>query len=211
MPAAVLTYSELVSQIRLYCERPNDTALLTQIPFLVMLAESKLAAAFKTLGIQTAMGSTMTQGAPTIAKPSYWRDNVSFRITDPTTGEQKPLLLRSYEFCRAFWPIVTVQDVPRYYADYNYENFLIVPTPAANYVFEILYHPRLMPLSDASQVNWFTENAPQLLIYGCMVEAQTWLKNVDKAAMWKGFYDDALAALNTEENARLADREAVVR
>ncbi len=211
MPAASLTYTTLVEQIKLYCERPNDAALLVQIPTLILLTESKLAASIKTLGIQQAAVSSMTLGATTIAKPAYWRDTVSFRFVLPATGEQVPLLLRSYEYCRAYWPVSASQSVPKYYADYNYENFLIAPTPDAAYLFEILYHPRLTPLSDATQVNWFTDNAPQLLLYGCMVEAQTWLKNFDKAAIWQGQLDSALAALTSEDNARLADRDTVVR
>lgn len=210
MPAA-LTYTSLVEQIKTYCERPNDAALLAQIPMLILYAESKLAAAFKTLGVQQAVTSTLSQGVSTFAKPSYWRDTVSLRIAVPVTLEQKPLLLRSYEFCRTFWPIATQQGVPRYYADYTYENFLVAPTPIAAYSFELVYHPRLTPLSDASEVNWFTENAPQLMLYSCMVEAQTYLKNVEKAAMWQGLMDKALTELTVEDNARLADRNTVVR
>lgn len=211
MPAASMTYTELVAQIKAYCERPNDAALAAQIPMLILIAENKLAAAVKNLGIQQVAVSNLVAGTTSFAKPAYWRDSVSFRLYTPITGKQLPVFLRSYEFCRAYWPISSQLATPKYYADYNYENFLVAPTPDLAYLFELLYHPRLTPLSDEAQVNWFTENAPQLLLYGCMVEAQTWLKNFDKVATWSGLYDGAIAALAAEDNARLADRDTVVR
>jgi len=211
MPAASMNYTELVSQVKAYCERPNDAALATQIPFLILLAENKLAAAFKSLGVQQVVNAALVSGANTIAKPAYWRNSLSFRIQRPTTEKRVPILLRSYEFCREFAPVATALGEPRYYSDYNYENFFIAPTPDDNYPFELIYFPRLTPLSAAAQVNWFTDNAPQLLIYACMVEAQTWLKNFDKVAVWQGLYTTALGELGAEDNARLADRNTVVR
>ena len=43
--AAALTYTSLIDQIPGYCERLNDSALIAQLPFIVMLAENRIATA----------------------------------------------------------------------------------------------------------------------------------------------------------------------
>ena len=45
--SAVLTYDSLVEQIPGYCERPNDAALIAQLPMLIMLAENRIATDMK--------------------------------------------------------------------------------------------------------------------------------------------------------------------
>lgn len=201
-----MTYDSLASDILKYSERPADAALTTAFPRLLMIVENKLAAKLKTLGIQQVATSTLDASVPTIAKPSFWRDTVSFTITDNVTQDRTALLMRSYEFCREYSPIQSVTGKPRYYSDYDYDNFFLAVTPSVAYQFEILYHPRLNPLSAEQQVNWFTQNAPQLLLYGCMQEAQLFLKNYERAALFGGLYEQAVTELSGEDVGRHADR-----
>lgn len=210
MSTASMTYSSLLEDVLTYTERADDAALTAQLPRLLMIAENKLAAKLKTLGIQQVLTSTLTSGVATLAKPTYWRNTMSFTIT-LASGERKPLHLRSYEFCTQFWPTRTSTLEPRYYADYNYENFLIAPTPDIAYNMELVYHPRLTPLSTDTEVNWFTAHAPQVLLTALVHEAFLWAKNAEKAAAWATMRDEAIADLTREDDVRLADRTAVIR
>jgi hypothetical protein len=208
MPAAVMTYDTLAASIPNYSERANDASLIAQIPELVMLAENELAADLKVLGTEIVVESTMTAGEPVIEKPTYWRQTVSLTVTVPGRG-RVTLHKRVYEYLRNFWPDDTITDVPRFYAEYNINNFLIAPTPAAAYTFELVYNARLDPLSADNQTNWLTANAPQLLLYCSMYHASLFLKNFDKAAEWRGRYDAGLAAFRMEDGMRVMDRSTM--
>ena len=61
-------------------------------------------------------------------------------------------------------------------------------------------------LSSVNQTNWLTEYAPQLLLYGTLLEATPFLKNDERIGVWQQFYDRALNALNTEDLKKMADR-----
>lgn len=203
---AVMTFDSLSADVYNYSERPNDTALREQIPSLIMLAESECAADLKILGNELVVVSAFSPTNPVIAKPAFWRKNVSLTVR-LANGERRSLFKRPYEYLRNFWPNPGLtEDPPRFYADYNYNNFFVAPTPATALQFELIYNARLDPLSSANQVNWLTANAPQLLLYSCMYHTSLYLKNFDKADNWKAQYTAALASLTAEDQQRVADR-----
>ena len=209
--AAALTYTALVAQIPGYCERPNDAALIAQLPFIVMLAENRIATDMKQQGFQSVVKGTFTAGAigAVITKPAFWRETISFAYKDPATG-WKQIKIRALEFLKSFWPLQGQTSPPRFYADYNFQNFLIAPSPDGAYDFELAYYARLEPLDEANQTNWLTMNAPQCLLYACILEAQLWLKNTAKAQEWEAHYSSSKAGLMQETAERLADRTEVV-
>jgi hypothetical protein len=47
------------------------------------------------------------------------------------------------------------------------------------------------------------------LLFGTLLQTQGYLKNTDKLAVWKGYYDAAIAALKGEDQRRMVDRNAV--
>ena len=202
--SAVLTYASLVSDILAYQERA-DAQLIAQIPRCIMLAENKVATELKMLGFQAVVTGQLQPNQSTLAKPVYWKETISFNLTN-AAGQRLQLLPRSLEYCRNYWPNPTQTALPRFYADYNFDNFLIVATPDLAYNFELVYFARLTPLDDAHQTNWLTVNAPALLFYAAMLEVQTFLKNQAGRAMWQQDYDRAMAAYTGENTSRTSDR-----
>jgi len=204
--AVAMTFDNLCTDVANYLER-TDTVTVNQIPSFIMLAEQVLAAELKFLGNLNTQTSTMVLNSSTIAKPARWRKTVSMNIT--VAGVRYPILLRKYEFLRNYWPDNTQTDVPKYYADYDYDHWLIAPTPNAAYTFDILYYERIQPLDSTTQTNWWTINAPQALLYGTLLQAMAWVKNDDRIPMWKSQYEAIVAYLKSEDQSRLADRQAV--
>jgi hypothetical protein len=205
--AVVMTYDSLVENIQSYLER-TDTATIDKIPTFIMLAEQTLAADIKFLGNLIVVESTMVNGSPVIVKPARWRKTVSMNVT--VAGEKRPVLLRKYEYLREYWPDATETDVPEYYTDYDYTHWLVAPTPASNYTFEVMYYERVQPLDSSNQTSWFTEYAPQALLYGSLLQAMPFLKNDARTALWQQMYTQAIANLKTEDVIRVADRQAMV-
>lgn len=204
--AAVMTYTSLYDDIASYLER-SDTATLEKIPTFIMLAEQIIAAEIKFLGNLTVNESTMVAGNAVIEKPARWHKTVSMNVV--VDGEKKPVFLRKYEYLREYWPDPTQTGVPDYYADYDYTHWLIAPTPASNYSFEVLYYQRLQPLDETNQTNWFTEYAPQALLYGSLLQAMPFLKNDDRIPMWQAQYQQIMQILKAEDVQRMGDRQAV--
>lgn len=204
--AAVMTYDSLVADISSYLER-TDQATLQKIPTFIMLAEQVIASQIKFLGNLTVAASQLEQGSNIVDKPARWHKTVSMNIT--VAGERRPVLLRKYEYIRNYWPNPALQDVPKFFCDYDYTHWLIGPTPNAPFNFEVLYYERVQPLDSSNQTNWFTIYAPQALLYGTLLQAMPFLKNDARIAMWQDQYNQIMAVLKTEDKLRIADRQAI--
>lgn len=205
-PSFVLTYDSLTNLILQYLER-SDPAVVEFIPTAITLAEFEIAQDIKTLGQMEVVNAYMEIGNPVIQKPARWRKTVSMTVTTPA-GKQ-PIYLRKLEYLNNYWPDVSATDTPLFYADYDYDHWFIAPTPDAAYLFEALCYTRLAPLDSANQTNWLTQNAPNAMLFGALKQTAPFLKDDARLAVWSGLFDAAMAALKTEDQLRVGDRQAI--
>jgi hypothetical protein len=204
--AVSMTYTSLFNDISSYLER-TDTATLAKIPTFIMLAEQVLASEIKFLGNLTVNQSTMVAGNAVIVKPARWRKTVSMNVT--VAGERQPIFLRTYEYMRQYWSDEAQEGVPKYYGDYDYSHWLVAPTPDDTYAFEVMYYEEVQPLDATNQQNWFTQYAPQAMLYGSLLQAMPFLKNDERLPLWQAQYDKIVTQLKTENIQRLGDRQAI--
>jgi hypothetical protein len=211
--ATTTTFTTLKEDVQRYMTRGGslaaDQVFFEQLPRLINLAERRIARELKVQGFIDTVTGVMTPGDPVYAKPDRYRDTVSINIgVGAGSNTRKPLFSRSYEYSRAYWPDETVTGEPQFFADYNYANWLITPTPDAAYPFEVLFYALPPLLDDTVQTNWLTEYAPQLLLYATLLETAPFLQNDERIAVWQQMYDRAAAMLNGEDLAKILDRSA---
>ena len=212
--ATTTTFTTLKEDVQRYLERGatmgTDPIIVEQLPRLINLAERRIARELKVQGFSTVVTGTLSAGQSVYPKPDRWRDTVSMNIgTGAGNTTRKQLFTRAYEYVRQYWPDETLTGEPQFYADYDYTHWVFAPTPDADYPFEILYYELPPLLDDSVQSNWLTEYAPQLLLYGTLLEATPFLKNDERIPVWQSMYDRAAAMLNGEDLAKVLDRNAV--
>jgi hypothetical protein len=204
--AFVLNYNSLVTQLTNYLER-DDPNLVASIPTFILLGQERIDKECKTLGLEVYINGNFQINNSVIVKPNRWRNTITFSVGNGLNNNvYNPILLRSYEFCRLYWPDDSQTAMPLYYADYAFNNWLVVPTPDQAYPIEISYMETTAPIDETNQTNWITDNAPDLLLYACLLETAPFLKDDERIQTWKLYYDASLAALNQEDKGRLTDR-----
>lgn len=204
-PSWVLTYDSLTETVKQYLER-TDAAVVNAIPTFITLAEFEIAEQIKTLGQLQIVESTMTTANPVLQKPARWRKTVSMNVM--VDGAKQPVLLRKYEYLKNYWPDDTQTDVPLYYADTDWDHWYLAPTPSTDFTFEVLYYERISPLSSTNQTNWLTQNAPNAMLFGTLLQAMPFLKN-DQRQIFQQKYTESLQSLKAEDIARVGDRQSV--
>jgi hypothetical protein len=200
--AYVMTYDNLVLDVQRYMER-NDEGFVAQIPSLIGLAESAIAAELKSLLQLNVVETTLLENQTVLVKPARWRKTVSVKANG------KPILLRSQDYI-AQYQSESDAGIPKYYADYDYNNWTFAPAPAADTAVELIYYSLIQPLDTTNQENLFTRECPQAMLFGTLLQAQGYLKALDKLPVWKSYYTDSLAALKKEDNARRLDRNTTI-
>ena len=200
--SVIMTYDSLVLNIQQYMER-DDADFVAQIPNLIALAESSIAAELKTYLQLIVVETNLATNQTVLNKPARWRKTVSMKVNG------KPVLLRSQDYVAQYLSEST-NGQPQYYSEYDYNNWNFAPSPDTSYPVEIIYYAEVQPLDAANQQNLWTAIAPQAMLYGALLQAQGYLKALDKLPVWKGYYTDAIAALKKEDNSRRVDRNTSV-
>ena len=200
--SVIMSYDSLVLNIQQYMER-NDPDFIAQIPNLIALAESSIAAELKTYMQLIVVETSLAQTQEVLNKPARWRKTVSMKVNGA------PILLRSQDYVAQYLSESTPAQ-PQYYADYDYSNWNFAPQPDQDYPVEIIYYAEIQPLDATNQQNLWTAIAPQAMLYGALVQAQGYLKALDKLPMWKQYYADAIGALKQEDASRRVDRNTTV-
>lgn len=203
--ASALTYDSLTQTVLQYLER-EDAAVVNAIPTFIMLCEFEIAQEIKTLGQLSVVTSTMSPNNAILAKPARWRKTVSMSVNNGS--DVQPVLLRKFEYIRNYWPDASLTGIPLYYSDADYEHWYVGPTPDQAYTFEVLYYERIQPLDSSNQTNWLTRYAPNVMLYGTLLQAMPFLKN-DQRQVFQQKYSEGIAALKTEDVARVGDRSAI--
>lgn len=201
-----MTYSSLLDDVRRYLERgftaESDQIVFEQLPRLVTLAERRIATDLKILGFIRPVTTNLAIGVATYQKPDRWRDTISMNVAGV------PLFARSYEYLRSYWPDLSQTGTPAFYADYDYQHWIIIPVPVAVAELEILYYEQPALLGDDLQTNWLTDYAPNALLYATLLEAAPFLKDDTRIATWQAMYDRAAQALSGQDMSRILDRTA---
>jgi hypothetical protein len=212
--ATAMTFTTLKQDVQRYLERgdtlASDPIVFEQIPRLINLAERRIARELKIQGFINVVTAQLLADNPVVTKPDRWRDTVSMFIGTGTNNDTRSALFtRSYDYLRSYWPDATQTGEPIFYSDYDYNHWLVAPTPDADYPIEILYYQLPPLLDEEAQTNWLTENAPEILLYATLLEATPFLKNDERIPVWQNMYDRAAAMLNGEDLAKILDRSAV--
>lgn len=208
-----MTYSSLKTDMERYMERggsvTSDPVVAAQIPRLINQAERNLAVKLKIQGTQETIEDFFETGNNVVVKPTRWRETISWNFLGGVSMNQRtPLFVRSYEYCRLYWPNDATTAAPKFYADYDYYHWLIAGTPDQDYPYEILYWQLPPLLDDSNQVNWLTEQAPRLLLFAALVEGAIFIKNAGLKAEWDAEFQKTLQDFNVQDLRKIADRDS---
>ena len=114
--------------------------------------------------------------------------------------------LKDVSFLRDFTPSPSTTGLPKYYTDFGDSTFMLAPTPDSNYTFELhyFYRPASLTAGLENGTTWLSDNAPNALLYGSLVEAAVYLKNDSDIAVFQSKFSEAIGLLKN-----LGEAEAV--
>ena len=94
---------------------------------------------------------------------------------------------------REMSPDTDTTGQPKYYGHFSDESFILSPIPDANYATELHYKYAPAPISSIVTTTWLGDNADTALLYGCLVEAYTFMKGeAELIGLYDSRYKEAL-------------------
>ena len=204
------TYAEVVDQIRNYTETDSNVLTTTIVNDFINQAELRIFREVDLDVFRAYQFATLTQGNEFVTLPGATPSTMSFVRTAsiyPSTGTDANvrtyLLQKDISYMTEYWPNRTTQNKPRYYAMWDQNTIYLAPTPDTAYKIELALNRNETGLSTTNTTTWVSQNAPQVLLYGCLVEAFKYLKGpYDLLAQYDKSYQQAVQGLQIEQQGR---------
>lgn len=190
------TLTTLKQSIQDWTENDEST-FVAELDFIIKNAEERI---FKSVDldyfIKNATG-VMTSGNKFLQKPSDFLASNSLSYVK--NSENIFLLHKDVNFLQEYTANPATTGSPIYYAQFDVENFIVAPTPDSDYTVEIHYYYRPASLTtDISGTTWISTNAPDALLYACLIEAYTFMKGEnDLIQLYSSRYAEAISRLKT--------------
>lgn len=189
---AFTNYAELQTTIASYLARSDLTAM---IPDFIRLAETRLRRELRIRQMLRVVTTETIAGDSTVTLPSDFLQMRDIHLaTNPTATLQ-------YQSPSALFRNARTSDsgLPKMYTVLANE-FQLAPIPDSAYTLSMLYYQAPVFLSNTVSTNAFMDICPDLLLYGALGEAESYLMNDPRLQTWASLYDRGLSALTTSDD-----------
>ena len=187
------TFTTLKAAIQNYVES-DETTFVSNLPTIITQAEERILQSVQLPDFRKNATGTTTSSNEYLAVPSDFLSVYSIAIDN---SGYEFLIQKDVNFIREAYPSASVTGIPKYYALFNEQTFLLAPTPNGALTAELhyFYKPESITVS-SDGTSWLGTNAENALLYGCLVEAYTFLKgDADLMQLYATRYAEALEDL----------------
>lgn len=196
-----MNYTELKTNIEDICENSftdDQLAMFTQ------QAEQKIFNTVQIPALRKNQTGNLTATNKYLATPSDFLWNYSLAVIDGD-GAYHFLLNKDVNFMREAYPTPTATGLPKHYAYFDDDTFILGPTPDANYSVEIHYgyYPESIVTAGTT---WLGDEFDSALLNGALVEAIRFMKGEqDIVANYEKLYVQAIALLKNLGDGKLRE------
>ena len=207
-----MTYAELLQNIRNYTEVDSSVLTDSVCDVFIKNAEYKIFREADSDYSREYATSTFNSGNQYLNLPD---DNTD----EGSTSTRRALIVRSVVATNSSSNLVALEPrddtfiteynsegdsgFPKYYAMFRENAIQVAPIPDANYAVTLDYVYTPDNLSSTNTTTYISQNAPELLLYACLVEAFAYLKGpMDMYKLYQDKYNTALQGFTIEQTGR---------
>lgn len=185
------TYATLSAALQDYLQT-DETTFVADIPIIIQQAEDRILKNVQLPDFRKNATSSTTINDEYVCIPTDFLAPYSLAVDN---SGYEYLLFKDVSFMREVQPDRTNTGVPKYYAIFQDDFFIVAPTPDASYSVELHYFYRPESIVTAG-TSWLGTHAESTLLYGCLVEGYTFQKgDPDLMGKYTERYEAALTQL----------------
>jgi len=186
------TYGTLQTAVANWLDRDD---LTSRIPEFISLTEAIFNRTLRIRAMETIVSDNTPSGSKEDALPTGYLQMREIHL------ETSPIVPLSYITPEIMYRIRagSVNGRPNSYTIMG-ENILFGPTPDSVYAYSMTYYKALDALSDAAPTNWAILNAPDMYLYGTLLQAEPFLMNDERVPLWERGFRQAISDLQEQDN-----------
>ena len=159
------TYTTLKSAIQDYTQNTEST-FVADLGTMIQQAEDRIVKSVELPNFRKNVTGSLTSGSQYLTAPDDYLYPFSLAVLD-SDSDYSYLLNTDVSFIREAYPSASTTGVPKHYAQFDDNSFIVGPTPNANLNVELHYYYVPESITAASSgTTWLGTNAPELLLYG---------------------------------------------
>tara|TARA_R110002073_G_scaffold251718_1_gene414292 strand:+ start:1165 stop:1785 length:621 start_codon:yes stop_codon:yes gene_type:complete len=184
---AITTYAELQTSIANWLNRDD---LTTVIPDFISLTEASINRDLRHYKMINRVDATLDSRY--VQMPADWIETVRFGITSGTTYRIE--LISRDDMLEYRQNNNDTSGIPRFYANIG-DTIEVFPTPDADYQMQLQYYAKTPALSASNASNWLLTTAPDIYLYGSLIQAAPYLNDDARTQTWAALYSSAMQSL----------------
>lgn len=183
----ITTYTELKTSIASWLNRDDLTSV---IPDFISLAEAGINRDLRHYKMIERADATLDSRY--VQLPADWMETVRFSITSGDTYRLE--LVSRDDMLEYRQKTADTSGRPRFYANIG-DTIEVFPTPDADYTMQLQYYAKTPALSDSNASNWLLLDAPDVYLYGTLIQSAPYLQDDARTQTWAALYAAALQSL----------------
>jgi hypothetical protein len=194
-----MNYTELKTNIE---DITENTFTDDQLAMFTEQAEQKIYNTVQIPALRKNVTGTLTASNKYLSTPTDYLYTYSLAVVDGS-GNYHFLLNKDVNFIREAYPVQTTTGLPKHYANFDDDTFIVGPTPDSGYTVELHYgyYPESIVTAGTT---WLGDEFDSALLNGALVEAARFMKSEpDIIQNYEKFYVQALQLLRVLGDGKL--------
>ena len=189
---AISNYTELQTAVANWLDRDDLTA---RIPEFIALAEARFNRVLRLRSMETKQTASTAAAQRNYALPTNYIQMRNFQLNT------SPLTTLSYvtpEIYDRLWG-GSSGGTPKFYTILA-DEISLGPIPGSVITMEMLFYKKFDNLSGSVATNWLITNAPDIYLYGTMLEAEPFIMNDERVQLWAAALERGVSDLQEQDN-----------
>lgn len=182
---AIQTYADLQASIGRWLKRNN---LSDAAPDFITLAEARLNRRLRLRQMRTFMSVTPTK--PFVTLPGDYSEMIRVDYANNKLDFTSENIAANYMNQGGDWRQFTIAG----------NSLWLLTYVDGTSKLTMHYYQQIEALSDSNTSNWLLEDGPDVYLYASLLEAEPYIKNDDRIAVWRSALETAIADISANDD-----------
>jgi hypothetical protein len=189
---SIATYSELNTAVANWLDRDD---LTDRIPEFIALCEARFNRLLRIRAMEYKQTASTVAGQRNLALPTGFIQMRNLQMNETPIVPMQYVTPEIYD--RLYGSTLT--GTPQMYTIIA-DEIQLGPIPGSVLTIEMLFYKKFDALTSAASTNWMIINAPDVYLYGCLLEAEPFIMNDPRVQLWAAAFEQSITSMQEQDN-----------
>jgi hypothetical protein len=189
---SIATYSELNTAVANWLDRDD---LTDRIPEFIVLCEARFNRLLRIRAMEYKQTASTVSGQRNLALPTGFIQMRNLQMNETPIVPMQYVTPEIYD--RLYGSTLT--GTPQMYTIIA-DEIQLGPIPGSALTIEMLFYKKFDALTTVTTTNWMIINAPDVYLYGCLLEAEPFIMNDPRVQLWATAFKQAITDIQEQDN-----------